>query len=53
MLFRSNRNMRLEPMNPYERRIIHSELQKMDGVHTVSEGQEPYRRIVIRVNRNR
>lgn len=52
-VMRSNRNMRLEPMNPYERRIIHSELQKMDGVHTVSEGQEPYRRIVIRVNRNR
>lgn len=52
-VLKSNRNMRLEPMNPYERRIIHSELQKMDGVHTVSEGQEPYRRIVIRINRNR
>ncbi len=52
-VLKSNRNMRLEPMNPYERRIIHSELQKMDGIHTISEGQEPYRRIVIRVNRNR
>lgn len=49
---KSGRSFRLEPMNPYERRIIHSELQKMDGVHTISEGNEPYRRVVIRANRN-
>ncbi|MDO5718260.1 MAG: RNA-binding cell elongation regulator Jag/EloR [Tissierellia bacterium] len=47
------RNMRLEPMNPYERRIIHSALQKVSGINTISEGNEPYRRVVIRVNRNR
>lgn len=50
---KTNKNMKLEPMNPYERRIIHAELQKVEGVHTVSEGNEPYRRIVIRVNRNK
>ena len=52
-VLKNGKNMRLEAMNPYERRIIHSELQKMEGIHTISEGQEPYRRIVIRVNRNR
>ena len=46
-----NRNMKLEPMNPYERRIIHSALQGMQGISTVSEGDEPYRRVVIRVKR--
>ncbi|MDO5690403.1 MAG: RNA-binding cell elongation regulator Jag/EloR [Tissierellia bacterium] len=45
------RNMRFEPMNPYERRIIHSALQKVVGITTASEGDEPYRRVVIRVNR--
>lgn len=50
---KTNKNMKLEPMNPYERRIIHAELQKVEGIHTVSEGNEPYRRIVIRVNRNK
>jgi len=34
-------------MNPYERRIIHSALQEFDGVSTYSEGNEPYRRVVI------
>jgi hypothetical protein len=37
----------LEPMNPYERRIIHSEIQKMEGVSTNSIGVENNRRIVI------
>ncbi len=46
-----NRNMKLEPMNPYERRIIHSALQGISGITTVSEGDEPYRRVVIRVKR--
>lgn len=41
------RLVKLEPMNPYERRIIHSSLQNYKGVKTYSEGQEPYRRIVI------
>ncbi|NLL80966.1 MAG: protein jag [Tissierellia bacterium] len=39
--------VKLEPMNPYERRIIHSTLQNFEGVNTYSEGEEPYRRVVI------
>jgi len=39
--------IKLEPMNPYERRIIHSALQNVSGVVTYSEGEEPYRRVVI------
>ena len=37
----------MEPMNPYERRIIHSALQKEKDVLTRSEGEEPYRHVVI------
>jgi spoIIIJ-associated protein len=37
----------LEPMNPYERRVIHSTLQKDKFVETHSEGEEPYRKVVI------
>lgn len=37
----------LEPMNPYERRIIHSAVAKIDGVNSRSIGEEPYRKIVI------
>ncbi len=43
----SKRPVKLEPMNPYERRIIHSALQNFNGVNTYSEGNEPYRRVVI------
>lgn len=43
----TKRPVKLEPMNPYERRIIHSALQNFDGVNTYSEGNEPYRRVVI------
>ena len=43
----SKRPVKLEPMNPYERRIIHSALQKTDDIVTFSEGKEPYRRVVI------
>lgn len=43
----SRRPVKLEPMNPYERRIIHSTLQNYKGVDTYSEGNEPYRRVVI------
>ncbi|NLX62254.1 MAG: protein jag [Tissierellia bacterium] len=39
--------IKLEPMNPYERRIIHSALQNVSGVTTYSEGEDPYRRVVI------
>lgn len=44
---RLGRKIRLEPMNPYERRIIHATLSKIDGVKTESEGKEPNRYIVI------
>ncbi|MDR0875111.1 MAG: protein jag [Clostridiales Family XIII bacterium] len=43
----TNREARLEPMNPYERKVIHSTLQHIDGVTTRSEGEEPYRRVII------
>lgn len=44
---RTRRPVTLEPMNPYERRIIHSSLQNDKYVTTHSEGEEPYRRVVI------
>ncbi|MCD8214675.1 MAG: protein jag [Clostridiales bacterium] len=43
----TRRNVTLEPMNPYERRIIHSTLQNDRYVTTFSEGEEPYRHVVI------
>lgn len=42
-----NKNVNLEPMNPYERRIIHSKLQGDKTVKTYSEGNEPFRYVVI------
>ena len=44
---RTRRPLHLEPMNPYERRIIHSALQNDKFVTTHSEGEEPYRHVVI------
>jgi len=44
---RTRRPVSLEPMNPYERRIIHSALQNDKYVSTRSEGEEPFRHIVI------
>lgn len=41
----------LEPMNPYERRIIHAELQNDKYVDTHSEGDEPHRKVVVTLNR--
>lgn len=43
----TGKNVRLEPMNPYERKVIHATLQNRSEVITRSEGEEPYRRIVI------
>ncbi len=43
----THKSVVLEPMNPYERRIIHSVLQGNKFVHTYSEGTEPYRNVVI------
>ena len=48
---RTRRPVSLEPMNPYERRIIHSALQADRYVSTHSEGEEPYRRVVITPNK--
>ena len=45
---RTKRNIRLEAMNPYERRIIHSSLQGFPNVDTYSVGEEPNRKVVIR-----
>lgn len=42
-----NRSVTLEPMNPYERRIIHAALQNHPHVTTRSQGEEPYRKVVI------
>lgn len=48
---RTKRPVSLEPMNPYERRIIHSALQGDKYVTTHSEGDEPYRRVVVTLRR--
>lgn len=45
---KSGRSMSLEPMNPYERRIIHSTLQKNKNVETYSVGEDPNRKVVIK-----
>ena len=50
---RTRRTVSLEPMNPYERRIIHSALQADPNVSTHSEGEEPYRRVVVTLVRHR
>lgn len=47
-VMRSRKNLTLEPMNPYERRIIHSTLQNHKYVDTQSIGEEPNRKVVIR-----
>lgn len=44
---RSGRSTTLEPMNPYERRIIHSRIAEIDGVSSRSVGEDPYRKVVI------
>lgn len=48
---RTRRSVSLEPMNPYERRIIHSALQSDKYVYTRSEGEEPFRHVVIALKR--
>ena len=49
---RTRRPVSLEPMNPYERRIIHSSLQNDKYVSTRSEGEEPFRHVVVYLKRN-
>lgn len=48
---RERKRLRLEPMNPYERRVIHSALQRDPEIETHSEGEEPFRRVVIEFKR--
>lgn len=48
---KTHQSVSLEPMNPYERRIIHSALQNDRYVTTHSEGEEPYRRVVVTLKR--
>ncbi len=49
---RTKRPVALEPMNPYERRVIHSALQNDRFVSTYSEGEEPYRHVVVTLKRS-
>ena len=44
---RTRQSVALEPMNPYERRIIHSALQNEKYITTYSEGEEPYRKVIV------
>ena len=48
---KTRRPVSLEPMNPYERRIIHSALQGNRDVETYSEGNEPYRHVVVKLKK--
>lgn len=48
---KTGKRVRLEPMNPYERKVIHSCLQKNEKITTRSEGEEPYRRVIIELKK--
>ena len=50
---KTRKSVSLEPMNPYERRIIHASLQNNKNVITYSEGEEPFRKVVIAYRKNR
>ena len=49
-VLRQGRRITLEPMNPYERRIIHSKVAEIEGVYSNSVGEEPFRKVVISSN---
>lgn len=49
-VLRTGRSQPLEPMNPYERRVIHSAVSEIEGVSSRSVGEEPYRKIIISSN---
>ncbi|CUU51192.1 RNA-binding cell elongation regulator Jag/EloR [Clostridium beijerinckii] len=49
---KTRKSFKLEPMNPYERRIIHSALQEDAFVNTYSEGEEPFRRVVVELKKD-
>lgn len=48
---KTGKRVRLEPMNPYERKVIHSTLQQNSRITTRSEGEEPYRRVIIELKK--
>jgi len=48
---KNGRNVTLEPMNSFERRVIHSTLQGNPNVATVSVGEEPYRKVVVSLDK--
>lgn len=51
-VIKTRKVFKLEPMNPYERRIIHSALQGNEFVNTYSEGDEPFRRVVVELKKD-
>lgn len=48
---KTKKYVRLEPMNPYERKVIHATLQQNPNITTRSEGEEPYRRVIIELKK--
>ena len=50
-VIKTKKSYKLEPMNPFERRIIHSELQNNKNIETYSVGEEPNRRVVIAIKK--
>lgn len=52
-VLRTGRSQPLEPMNPYERRVIHSAISQIEGVSSRSVGEDPYRKIIISSNNPR
>ena len=52
-VIRTKKPVKLEPMQAYERKIIHSKLQSNPKVETTSIGEEPYRKIVIKLKSNK
>ena len=53
IVVRTRREVKLEPMKPYERKIIHTKLQENDKVETKSIGEDPHRRIIISYKKNK
>lgn len=52
-VLKNGRSSALEPMNPYERRIIHAKVAEIEGVNSHSTGQDPYRKVIISSNNKR
>lgn len=50
-VIKTKKHVRLEPMNPYERKVIHATLQQNPNITTRSEGEEPYRRVIIELKK--